>query len=103
MSWVLLGSVGLHIVANFRGFKHHLGTRCGQLLIGAFAAPVRALAEAPLAILAEVARLTPGELQERLSAAGLEASSDRQSLSELTGPDLRRQIEIMSAVFSTGE
>lgn len=31
-------------------------------------------------------------------AAGLEPSSDGQSLGELTGPDLRRQVEVLGAV-----
>lgn len=124
LSWVLLGSVALHIAANFRGFQHHLAARRGQLLIGAFAVllalsfagpgreagrggeppfapPVRALSAAPLATLAEVAQLTPEQLKERLSAAGLEVSSDQQSLSDLTGPDLRRQIEVMGTLFAS--
>jgi hypothetical protein len=37
LSWVLLGAVALHVTANFDGFKRHLGTRRGQLLVGLFA------------------------------------------------------------------
>lgn len=123
LSWVLLGSVALHIAANFRGFKHHLGARRGQLLIGAFALvlllsfagpgrepgrggeppfapPLRALSAAPLPTLAELARVTPEELHERLRAAGFQPSSDQQTLGEITGPDLRRQVEAMNALFA---
>lgn len=34
LSWVLLGAVALHLVANFGGFKRHLVTRRSQVLTG---------------------------------------------------------------------
>ncbi|MFZ3041634.1 MAG: hypothetical protein WA108_07590 [Thiobacillus sp.] len=39
-------------------------------------------------------------MRERLAEAGLEPSSDQQSLSDLTGPDMRRQMEAMGLLFS---
>lgn len=118
LSWVLLAGVALHLVANFGAFKRHLGGRRGQALMGAFAlvlalsffgpgeadeppfaAPVRALAQAPLTTLAEVARVSPDEMRARLAQAGVPAGSDAQSLHELVGPDLRRQTRVLGTVL----
>lgn len=119
LSWVLLGGVALHLIANFGGFKRHLGTPRGQVLMGVFslvllisffgpgekgeplfAPPIRALSAAPLTTLAQVARLTPEQLRERLVKAGLQPTSDQQNLSELTGPDMRKQLHIMGLLFA---
>ena len=117
LSWFLLAGVALHVIVNFTGLKRHLGTRRGQILIGLFALilglnfagpsekseppfmqPVRALSVAPL--LTEVARLSPTELQERLSKAGLQPTTDQQSLGDLTGPDMRKQMQVLGALFA---
>lgn len=123
LSWVLLGAVALHLVANFGGFKRHLVTRRGQVLMGAFALilalsffspagqkseppfapPIRALSAAPLTILAQVARLSPEQLRERLTTAGLQPTSDQQSLADLTGPDMRKQVKVMSTLFAAAK
>lgn len=119
LSWALLVGVALHVVANFGGFKRHLDARRGQVLMGAFALvlflsffgpgekqeppfapPIRALSAAPLTTLAQVAGMTPGQLKTHLAEAGLQPVSDQQSLGELTGPDLRKQIRVMSTVFA---
>jgi hypothetical protein len=119
LGWILIISVGLHVAVNFTGFKHHLNSRRGQLLIGTFAvllllsfsgaggrdeppfaAPVRALAEAPLATLAQVARLSPEQMRQRLMTAGISPISDQQTLNNLVGSDLRLQIRILGIVFS---
>lgn len=120
LSWVLLGAVALHLVANFGGFKRHLVTRRGQALIGVFALiltlsffspgvqksgppfapPIRALPVAPLTTLAQVAKLSSEKLPERLTTAGLRPTSDQQSLVDLTGPDIRKQVQIMSTLFA---
>ncbi|NTV96686.1 MAG: DUF4405 domain-containing protein [Thiobacillus sp.] len=118
LSWVLLAGVAFHVAANFAGFKRHLAARRGQWLMGLFAlvlalsffapgerdeppfaAPVRALAQAPLATLADVARISPDELRARLAKAGVPAATERQNLNELVGPDLRRQTQVMAALF----
>lgn len=119
LSWVLLGGVALHVVVNFSGLKRHLGTLRGKILIGVFALilglsfvgpgekseppfmrPVQALSAAPLTTLAAVARLSPAELQARLSKAGLHPMNDQQSLSDLTGPDMRKQMEVLGVLFA---
>jgi hypothetical protein len=123
LSWVLLGAVALHLVANFCGFKRHLVTRRGQVLMGAFALiltlsfvspggqeseppfapPIRALSAAPLTTLAQVARLRPEQLRERLTTAGLEPTSDQQRLADLIGPDMRKQVQVMSILFAAAK
>ena len=119
LSWVLFAGVALHVIVNFSGLKRHLGTRRGRILIGLFALipglsfagpgekseppfmqPIRALSAAPLTTLAEVARLSPTELQERLSQAGLQPTTDQQSLSDLTGPDMRKQMQVLGALLA---
>lgn len=119
LGWALVGGVALHAVANFSGFKRHFGTNMGKGLIGLFAlllvlsfvpvgdekggpptlTPARALANAPIATLAEVARVTPDQMLERIKANGLQPASAQQSLGELVGNDMHRQIEVLSQVL----
>jgi len=119
LSWVLLGSVALHVAVNFIGFQNHLNARRGQMLIGAFAlvlllsfipagkkgeppfiAPIRALSQAPLTTLALVAQVSPEQLHERLAKAGLQPQSDQQSLNDLTGPDPKRQVHVLRMLLT---
>ncbi len=117
---LLIAAVILHATANFAGLKLHLATRRGQLLVGTFVAvllasfapignesgeppfvrPIRALAQAPLTTLAQVAQVTPEELRTRLSRAGIQPSSDAQSLSDLVGADTRKQIQVLGTVLT---
>lgn len=120
LSWILVGGVVLHMVPNFHGLKMCLSTKRGALIVGVFAAilavsivlpmgkqgeppfmqPVRALSEAPLTTLAQVAQIPPQQLLERLSKAGLQPVSDQQKLSDLTGNDTRKQLRVLSMVLS---
>jgi len=122
LSWVLLGGTLLHTTANFAGLKLHLRSRRGQALIGLFVvalvlsfiplggrseppfvAPVRALGESSLATLAQVAQVTPAQLRERLGRAGVHVDSDQQTLVELVGSDMRRQMQVLNRVFKPVE
>ena len=125
LSWVLLVGVAFHVAANFAGFQRHLAANRGRWLMGlfalvlglsffgpgaggepAFAAPARALAQVPLASLAEVARISPDELRARLVRAGVASAasaSARQSLADLVGPDPRRQTQVLGAVLTAGQ
>ena len=119
LGWILLGAAGLHAVANFAGLRRHLVTRRGQLLVGAFVVallasfapigdndeppfvpPIRALSQAPLTTLAQVAQLTPAQLRLRLAKAGFQPTSDQQSLSDLVGSDTHRQMHVLENVFT---
>jgi hypothetical protein len=119
LSWVLLGSVALHVTVNFAGFKYYFSVRRGQILIAAFAlvlllsfipagkkneppfvAPIRALSQAPLTTLAQVARVSPEQLNERLAKAGFQPKSDLQSLSDLVGPDVKKQAHMLKTLLA---
>lgn len=121
LSWVMLVGVALHVTNNFSLLKTHLRKRRGQLLIGLFAlllalsfiplggekseppfmAPMRALALAPLGTLAQVAQVSPEEMQDRLAKAGFAPTSDQQSLRDLVGGDQRKQVEVLGEVLAT--
>jgi peptidoglycan/LPS O-acetylase OafA/YrhL len=122
LSWVLLGGALLHTVANFSGLRMHLRSRRGQALVGIFVialvlsfipvgggseppfvAPVRALGEANLTTLAQVAQVTPAQLRNRLGKAGVHVDTDQQTLAELVGPDVRRQMQVLGKVFAPVE
>ena len=115
LGWVLLGAAALHALANFPGLKFHLSSRRGQALVGVFvvallisfaplgdkdeppfAAPMRALANASLTTLAQVAQVTPEQLRAELANAGLQPASDEQTLSQLVGADPHRQMHLLS-------
>lgn len=102
LSWVLVAGVALHVTANFKAFQNHLKARRGQMLIGLFAlilagsflsvggkdeppfmAPIRALTQAPVSALAQVAQVSPEEFRARMQGAGLNATSDQQTIAEL--------------------
>ena len=64
-----------------------------------FAPPVRALAKAPITVLAQVAGTSIDDLKAKLQAQGLTITSDQQSVADLVGSDLRKQIGTMSKVL----
>ena len=121
LGWVLLAGVGLHVITNWRPFKGHLRNRLGKSLIAVFVvvlglsfmpiaekegaggppffAPVKALAQLPISTLATVAQTSPEQMHTRLQQAGLQITSDDQSVSDLVGPDARRQVDVIIKVF----
>lgn len=120
LSWVLLAGVALHVAGNFSGFKRHFGRGRGRALVGvfaallllsfiqvggkrdgpaAFAAIQSALADAPASTLAQVAKVSPEQMLERMRSAGLPASSADQSLGELDQGDSRKQMEILGGLL----
>lgn len=120
VSLLLTAVVILHIVINFQVLKKYLAQRKGQVVVGlfvlllglsflplgprqepSFAPSVRALAQVPLNTLAQVAGSTPEQLMDRLQQKGLAVQSDQQSLRELVGNDLRRQVHLLKFVLET--
>ena len=119
LGWILVGGVALHGAVNFGGLKRHFGSGRGKAVIGLFAlllalsfvpfggeegdpptlAPARALSSAPIATLAEVARVTPEQMLARIRIAGLQPASAQQSLGELVGHDRHRQAEVLAKVL----
>ena len=120
LGWLVLGAVVLHALLNLPAVKRHLQNPTGRwVVIGSFAVlarsfipvggtggsepgfapPVRALAKAPITVLAQVAGTSTDEVKTRLQAAGYTVTSDQQSVADLVGGDLRKQIGTISAVL----
>ncbi len=123
LGWVLVVGVACHIAANFLGFKKHISGSLGKAVIVAFllilifsfiqpeerkrppgwAQPVKALAFMPLKELAIVAKMSVEEVRERLEEDGLSPTSDEQSIKDLVGHNLRRQVGALNAIFPDEE
>lgn len=123
LSWVFLVGAILHLALNFGPFKKYLTQRKGQALMGffvlllalsfipageehhhdsPFVPPIKALAQAPLSTLAQVAQTSPEQLGERLSGRGITVNSYQQSISELVGDDFRAQVHILKGLLEDG-
>ena len=121
LSWVLLGGVALHAAVNWAGVRRHLAGWKGRAALGVFATvlalsfvplggkgeppflpPMRALADAPLTVLAQVAKVTPGQMRERLQGQGLAPTADDDTVRSLVGEDTRAQIRVLSKVLAAG-
>lgn len=120
LSWVMVGGVALHVVLNLPAFKRHFSQRTARVVVAVFAAvlalsfapvakkepaylvPVRALASAPLPVLAQVAGVPVEKLQHRLQAQGINAADGQRSLRELMGGNLRDQTRVLSQVMASG-
>lgn len=121
LSWALVIGVALHIIVNFPVFKKHLKNRKSQIIMGlftlilalsfiplggekggpVFATPVKALASAPLTTVAQVAHISSEELLEKLEdVAGISADSETQSVTDLVGDDLRKQLTVLNQLLS---
>lgn len=119
LGWALVAGGLFHVIANFAAFKQHLRGRMGQGLIGVFAlilllsgfiggegekprfaSAVQALAQAPLPLLAQVAQISPDEVERRLQAAGLNHQPEQQNLQAIVGTGLRQQIAALNAVLA---
>lgn len=121
LSWAMVIGVSLHVLLHMPTFKRYFSQTPGRIVMGAFALvlalsfipaggsggsdpgfapPVRALAKAPITVLAQVAGTSTGDLKARLQAAGLTVTSDQQSVADLVGGDLRAQIGTMNKVLA---
>jgi len=119
LSWAMLGGVLLHVLLNLPAFKRYFGQKTALTVMGVFAlvlalsfvpsagakkapsyaAPVRALASAPLPVLAQVLGKTPEALKADLAQAGLPVDNDRQSLQDLVGPELKKQVRTLNRLL----
>ncbi len=124
LGWALVAGVVLHVVLNVKAFKRHLTNTTGRWVLGActavlalsfvplggevggkppFAAPVQALARAPLTKVADVAGLSVTEVRARLSAAGVANQSNTQSIQDLVGSDMGNQMRTLGKVFTAND
>jgi hypothetical protein len=123
LGWVLLAAVAIHLSLNLRGLTNTLRKPLGKgvaalflvLLAGsflplgdsgggkaAFIANTRALAQAPLPALAQVAGISEAELARRLDAAGYPVDAGTASVSTLTGPDLGASAALLARIMASG-
>jgi Domain of unknown function (DUF4405) len=124
LSWAMLIGVTLHVLLNMPAFKRYFTQTTGKVVIGlfalilvlsfipaggssgsepGFAPPVRALAKAPITVLAQVAGTSTDDVKAKLQAQGLTVTSDQQSVADLVGGDLRKQIGTISNVLPSAK
>lgn len=121
LSWILVAAVVGHAAVNWLGFKRHFSGARGKAILGVsaivlalsflpvggaggkppFVAPMRALADAPLPVLAQVAKTTPDDMRTRLQQAGLAPTGEADTVRSLAGEDVGRQIRVLAAVMKT--
>ncbi|AOW13204.1 hypothetical protein LPB72_06980 [Hydrogenophaga crassostreae] len=122
LSWAMVIGVSLHILLNLNAFKRYFTQTTGKAVMGLFAVilalsfipaggeaggdpgfapPVRALAKAPLPVLAQVLGMSPEALKTELAAKGHAVENDQQSLQDLVGPELRAQIQTINSLTKT--
>jgi hypothetical protein len=119
LSWAMLAAVVLHVLLNLPAFKRYLGQKTALVVIAvfalvlalsflplpggkkppAYAAPLQALAQAPLPVLAQVLGKTPEALKADLEHAGLAVDHEQQSLRDLVGPDLKAQVRALNRLL----
>ncbi len=119
LSWAMLVAVGLHAALNLPAFKRYFGQQTALGVMGLFAlllalsfvslpggkkppswgAPIQALAQAPLPVLAQVLGQSPQQLQAQLAQSGLTVDSDQQSLQDLVGPELKAQVRMLNRLL----
>jgi len=122
LGWVLVAAVGLHLTLNARPLVNVLKKPRGQVLAGLFVAVLaasflplgnegggkasfmavtRALADAPLPVVAQVAGISEPELSARLTAAGYPPSDASASISALVGPDMGASVGVLASVLNS--
>lgn len=123
LSWAMVIGVTLHVLLNMPAFKRYFTQTTGRVVMGMFAAvlvlsfipaggagedpgfapPVRALAKAPITVLAQVAGTSTDDVKAKLQAQGLTVTSDHQSVADLVGGDLKAQIGTMTKVLPASQ
>jgi hypothetical protein len=119
LSWAMVAGVVLHVLVNSMAFKRYFQQRRSLAVMAVFAlalagsfasfgkqqsgppfaAPIAALAHAPLPALAQVAGVSMDELNARLAQAKLPAGQADQSLADLVGGDLKAQIRALNQLL----
>jgi hypothetical protein len=121
LSWIMVLAVLPHVLLNMLPFKRYFTQKTGLWIVGVsavvlalsflslggnspakdpgFAPPIRALAKAPISVLAQVAGTSTDDVKARLQAAGYTVTSDQQSVADLAGGELRAQIGAITKVM----
>ncbi len=119
LGWAMVVAVGLHLINNMKSFKRYFAQTTGQVVIALFVAvltlsfigpngqdskppfvaPINALAQAPLNVVAQVAGISTAQLREKLANQGITSQSDNQTVIALVGADQHRQMETLGQLF----
>ena len=121
LSWIMVLAVLPHVLLNMLPFKRYFKQKIGLWIMGisavvlalsvlspgggaakdpGFAPPIRALAKAPITVLAQVAGTSTEDMKARLQAAGYTVTDVQQSVADLAGGELRAQIGTMTKVLA---
>lgn len=128
LSWLFLAGVAGHVLANSMAFLRHLRSRRALIIVASFlavlvlaavasrflprkpaqepgwATPVRALAQSPLPVLAQVGGITPEQMRERIAAAGIaQPLADDSTVASLVGSDYEQQKNLLRKVLGPQE
>lgn len=116
LGWLMLAGVGAHAVANWPGFRRHLNSRTGRVLVGAGAVllalsfwqpdgaargspgkqAAMALLAAPLDDAAPVLGQAPTALRERLAARGLQVPAGAASLADVAKASGKPPVQVLA-------
>ncbi|MCK6424759.1 MAG: DUF4405 domain-containing protein [Burkholderiaceae bacterium] len=125
LSWLFLAGVAGHVLANSMAFLRHLRSRRALTIVATFlavlvlaavasrflprkpaqepgwATPVRALAQAPLPVLAQVGGVSPEQMRERIAAAGIaQPLAEDSTVASLVGSDYEQQKNLLRKVLA---
>jgi hypothetical protein len=123
LSWLLVGSVMLHVVSNRKSFAGYFSRKPAMFIMGAAAlvavgsllplfgeeeedgeragavAAAKALESASFETVALVVRTTPAELSRRLAADGLSVSDNSMSITEIAARNGKEGGEVLASVL----
>ncbi|TPE54645.1 DUF4405 domain-containing protein [Maribrevibacterium harenarium] len=122
LGWLLVLIAVAHISLNWRPLKHHLKTITGKALVTGFCVislvaivpsgntsvgseppfiqPMKALAEQPISMVAELAHLSFSQVQDKLAQSGYSNVQQQQTVSQLTDNDLRQSMNLLGQIFT---
>jgi hypothetical protein len=122
LSGLLLIGVAGHVWANGALLKRHVAMPHARWIVGVllttlalsfvrlgpnerrekppFAGPIAALAAAPLPVLAQVAGVSPEQMQRRLALQGVVVVNNASTVAQSVGTELYRQAEVLNAVLT---
>jgi hypothetical protein len=123
VSWLLVAGALAHLVVNWgptiRHFRRPVGVGIMAivLLLGALslvpagrhphgpssAAPLRALEQSPLALVAQVAKRSPESALEALRSKGIQVRDEAQTISEIASENGKRSTEILAHVTGNAD
>jgi hypothetical protein len=121
LGWVMVVGVAGHALANLNYLKHHLRSRRGKAILGGFvvllllsfyqppekgdkklpsyASSIKVLAEVPLSTVATLSGQSSEALLAKLAAEKVPATSDQQTVQQLVGNDLWKQIGLLNKLL----